>query len=108
MPTEITPAALVHLADLLTYQDGAIVSRKLAASAGGNVSAFAFDAGEELSEHTTPHTALLQVLDGVAHVRVAGVDHTVATGEAIVLPPNEPHAVRAEVRFKMLLTMLKA
>ena len=100
--------ALLRLEQTVAYQDGAIVSRKLAASAGGNVSAFAFDAGEELSEHSTPHTALLQVLDGRAQVRVAGVYHTVAAGEAIVLPPNQPHAVRAEVRFKMLLTMLKA
>ncbi len=101
-------AGLLRLEQAVAYQDGAIVSRKLASSAGGNVSAFAFDAGEELSEHTTPHTALLQVLDGRAQVRVAGADHTVGTGEAIVLPPNQPHAVRAEVRFKMLLTMLKA
>jgi quercetin dioxygenase-like cupin family protein len=100
--------ALLRLEQTVAYQDGAIVSRKLAASAGGNVSAFAFDAGEELSEHTTPHTALLQVLDGRAQVRVAGVDHTVGAGEAIVLPANQPHAVRAEVRFKMLLIMLKA
>ncbi len=100
--------AVLRLEQTVAYQDGAIVSRKLASSAGGNVSAFAFDAGEELSEHTTPHTALLQVLDGAAHVRVAGVDHAVAAGEAIVLPPGAPHAVRAEVRFKMLLTMLKA
>ncbi len=100
--------AVLRVEESVAYQDGAIVSRKLASSAGGNVSAFAFDAGEELSEHTTPHTALLQVLDGRAQVRVAGVDHSVGAGEAIVLPPNQPHAVRADVRFKMLLTMLKA
>ncbi len=106
MPEEA--GAPMRLEQTVAYQDGAIVSRKLAASTGGNITAFAFDAGEELSEHTTPHTALLQVLDGQARVRVAGQEFTLGPGEAIVLPPNQPHAVRAEARFKMLLAMLKA
>ncbi len=103
-----TAGAALSLADTVAYQDGAIVSRTLACNAGGNISAFAFDAGEELSEHTTPHTALLQVLDGEASVRIDGESYTVRAGEAIVLPASRPHAVKANVRFKMLLCMLKA
>ncbi len=101
-------AEVLRLADAVAYQAGAIVSRKLATAPGGNVSVFAFDAGEELSEHTTPHTALLHVLDGRAEIAIDGVAHAVAAGEAIVLPPGHPHAVRAVERFKMVLTMLKA
>ncbi len=99
---------VLRLADAVAYQPGAIVSRKLATAPGGNVSVFAFDAGEELSEHTTPHTALLHVLDGTAEITIDGAPHTVAADEAIVLPPGHPHAVRAVERFKMVLTMLKA
>lgn len=100
--------AVLRLDDAIAYQAGAIVSRKLASAPGGNVTLFAFDAGEELSEHTTPHTALLQVLDGEAEILIDGRPHRVAAGEAIVLPPGHPHAVKATGRFRMLLAMLKA
>jgi quercetin dioxygenase-like cupin family protein len=97
-----------RLAELAQYQDGSIVSRKLTAAAGGNISVFAFAAGEELSEHTTPHTALVQVLDGTAEIRIADRTHRVAAGESLLLPPGVPHALRAVERFKMSLTMLRA
>lgn len=100
--------AVFRLDELVQYQEGSIVSRKLTAASGGNVSVFAFGAGEELSEHTTPHTALLQVLDGEADIRIAQQTHRVASGESIVLPPGVPHAVKAPVPFKMALTMLKS
>jgi len=100
--------AVLRLDDAIAYQAGAIVSRKLASAPGGNVTLFAFDAGEELSEHSTPHTALLQVLDGEAEIRIDGLAHRVSAGEAIVLPPGHPHAVKATGRFRMLLAMLKA
>ena len=100
--------AVFRLEELVQYQDGSIVSRKLATASGGNISVFAFAAGEELSEHTTPHTALLQVLDGEAEIRIAQNTFRVGSGESIVLPPGVPHAVRAHERFKMSLTMLKA
>ncbi len=92
----------------VAYQEGSIVSRKLVSAAGGNISVFAFDAGEELSEHTTPHSALIQVLDGEARIRIEGETFAVAAGESILLPPGRPHAIRADARFKMLLTMLKS
>ncbi len=97
-----------RIGDAVNYQPGAIVSRKLASAPGGHVTVFAFDAGEELSEHTTPHTALLHVVDGRAQITIDGSAHAVAAGEAIVLPPGHPHAVRAVERFRMVLTMLKA
>jgi quercetin dioxygenase-like cupin family protein len=101
-------SAVFRLAELVQYQDGSIVSRKLTAAAGGNISVFAFAAGEELSEHTTPHAALVQVLDGKAEIRIAQQTHHVATGESLLLPPGVPHALKAVERFKMSLTMLRA
>jgi quercetin dioxygenase-like cupin family protein len=84
------------------------VSRQLAKTPGGSVTVFAFDAGEGLSEHTTPHEALLQVLDGTARVEIDGTDHRVGTGQIIRLPGGVPHAVQAEERFKMLLVMVRS
>ena len=97
-----------NLTDLIDYQDGAIVSRQLAKATGGSVTVFAFDEGEGLSEHTTPHDALLQVLDGVALIEIAGSTHQVGEGQIINLPGGVPHAVQAEQRFKMLLVMVRS
>jgi quercetin dioxygenase-like cupin family protein len=95
-----------HLADMAAYQDGAIVSRQVTKSDAGNVTLFAFDAGQELSEHTAPFDALVHVLDGEAEVAIAGRGLLLRTGDAIVLPAGQPHAVKALSRFKMLLTMI--
>ena len=96
------------LAELIDYQDGSIVSRQLAKTPGGSVTVFAFDAGEGLSEHTTPHEALLQVTDGAARVEIEGTAHHVGSGQIIRLPGGVPHAVQAEERFKMLLVMVRS
>ncbi|NMC20881.1 MAG: cupin domain-containing protein [Thermogutta sp.] len=85
----------------------AIVSRILLKNASGSITLFGFDAGQELSEHTTPFEAMLQVLEGAAEVSIAGTWHTVGEGQAILMPAGVPHAVRAKQAFKMLLTMLR-
>jgi quercetin dioxygenase-like cupin family protein len=97
-----------NLTQLIDYQDGSIVSRQLAKTPGGSVTVFAFDEGEGLSEHTTPHDALLQVVDGVALIHIAGSPHLVGEGQVIELPGGVPHAVLAEQRFKMLLVMIRS
>jgi len=98
----------VRLADLANYEEGSVVSNTIHKDAAGTITAFAFDAGEELSEHTAPFEAFIQVLDGEAEITVGGLPHAVATGQLVRLPANIPHAVRAVKRFKMLLTMMKA
>lgn len=95
-------------ADLVDYQEGAIVSRVLLRAPTGSVTLFAFDAGQELSEHTTPFDALVHVVDGEADIVISGRDHRVTNGEMIIMPANDPHAVKAPARFKMLLTMIRA
>jgi quercetin dioxygenase-like cupin family protein len=101
------PAQTRPLAELAAYQEGAIVSRVLVKQPAGSVTLFAFDAGQELSEHTTPFNALVQVLDGELDVTIGGTPHRVGPGEVILMPANVPHALRAPVRFRMLLTMLR-
>ena len=104
----IPKARVVPLAELAAYQEGAIVSRQITKADAGNVTLFAFDVGQELSEHTAPFDALVHVLDGRAEVMIAGEVFSLGTGEAIVLPAGQPHAVKAVARFKMLLTMIRA
>jgi quercetin dioxygenase-like cupin family protein len=101
-------AQVSRLADMAAYQDGAIVSRQVIKAETGNVTLFAFDAGQELSEHTAPFDALVHVLDGEAEVTIAGQGFALQTGDAIILPAGQPHGVRARSRFKMLLTMIRA
>ena len=98
---------MARLSGLLAYQDGSVVSRQLVKNASGGVTLFAFDKGEALSEHTTPHDALIVVLDGRADVTVLGETRSVSAGEAIFMPGGKPHAVAAPERFTMLLVMLK-
>lgn len=110
MPSSLPPTApaVRDLAPLLAVQEGAIVSRVLLKNAGGTVTLFAFDGGQGLSEHTTPYDALVVAVEGRAEVDIARVTHSVAAGQMLVLPANQPHAVRAIGPFKMLLTMLRA
>ncbi len=97
-----------RMADLVAYQEDAVVSRTILKKATGTVTVFAFDRGQSLSEHTAPFEALVQVLDGEAEITIGGVPSRVAAGEMILLPAGVPHAVRALERFKMALTMIRA
>jgi quercetin dioxygenase-like cupin family protein len=107
MPT--TPRAQVlKIADLVDYQDGSVVSRILVKAETGNVTLFAFDEGQDLSEHTVPFDGLVHVLDGEVEIKISGKLFRLRTGDAIVMPANEPHAVKAVKRFKMSLTMIRA
>ena len=95
------------LTDLINYQDGAVVSRTLFKAPSGSITLFAFDAGQGLSEHSTPHDAMVMILDGESRIGVGGEEHTVSAGEALLLPANVPHGLSSEVRFKMVLTMIR-
>lgn len=96
-----------HLKDMLQYQEQAVVSRMLVKNPAGNVTLFAFDGQEGLSEHTAPYDALVIGVEGRAEVRVAGVGHTVAEGDSLLLPAHIPHAVLPMGGFKMLLIMIR-
>ena len=97
---------ILKLNDLVSYQEGSVVSRQITKAESGNVTLFAFDAGQELSEHTAPFDALVQLLDGEAEISISGQSFSLKIGDAIVIPANQPHTVRGMKRFKMLLTMI--
>lgn len=98
---------ILHLTDMVSYNEGSVVSRQITKAEAGNVTLFAFDQDQELSEHTAPFDALVHVLDGEAEIKISGKPFRLKSGDAIIMPANEPHAVRALTRFKMLLTMIR-
>ena len=101
-------AQVLRAGDLVTYQAGAVVSRTIVNQKTGTVTLFAFDAGEALSEHTAPYDALAHALDGEAEITIAGQPFHLDAGEMIIMPANQPHAVKAVKNFKMMLTMIRS
>ena len=98
----------VQLVDLVTYQAGSIVSREIVSRPTGTVTLFAFDAGQGLSEHQAPFDAMVSVLDGQAEIMISGKRYLLRAGDMIIMPANQPHAVKAIERFKMLLIMIRS
>lgn len=101
-------AEVAMAAALVNYQDGSVVSREIVKKPGGTVTVFAFDEGQGLSEHTAPFDALVQVLEGEAEITIAGKPHRVQSGEMILMPANQPHALKALKRYKMILTLIRS
>jgi quercetin dioxygenase-like cupin family protein len=97
-----------NFVESIDYQADSVVSKTLVKKAAGTVTLFAFAEEQGLSEHTTPYDALVQVLDGEAEIVIGGTAHNVGAGESILMPADVPHALKANVRFKMLLTMIKS
>ena len=98
----------VKLVDLSDYQKGSIVSRTIVDKKTGTVTFFAFDEGQGLSEHTAPFDALVYLLDGEAEIVISGKPFRLKAGEMLIMPANDPHALKAIKRFKMILTMIRS
>ncbi|MCJ7559663.1 cupin domain-containing protein [Candidatus Bathyarchaeota archaeon] len=101
-------AQAANLTDLIDYQEGSVVSRTIIDKKAGTVTLFAFDESQGLSEHTAPYDALVYLLDGEADVVISGKPVRLKKGEITIMPANEPHALTAVTRFKMLLTMIRS
>jgi quercetin dioxygenase-like cupin family protein len=95
-------------ADLVDYQDGSVVSRTLLDKKTGTVTLFAFDRGQGLSEHTAPFDALVHLLQGEAEITISGKALRLKEGEMVIMPANQPHALRAIEKFKMILTLIRS
>ena len=92
----------------IDYASGSVVSKTIVKKASGNITLFAFDKGEGLSEHSSPHEALVQILDGSAEITIGVAVYNLESGKSIILPANVPHALKANEKFKMMLTMIKS
>jgi quercetin dioxygenase-like cupin family protein len=100
-------SGVLQQVELVQYQTGSVVSRTLVKKPGGNVTAFAFDKGEGLSEHTAPFDALVLMVEGEAEISISNIAHRVHAGQLLLLPAGQPHAVKAITKFKMILIMIK-
>jgi quercetin dioxygenase-like cupin family protein len=94
--------------DLIEYQKGSVVSREIIKKETGTVTIFAFDKGEGLSEHTAPFDAMVQIIDGKAEITISGSKNILEAGEMIIMPADEPHALKALEKYKMVLTMIRS
>ena len=101
-------AQSIKLIDLVDYQEGSVVSRTIVDKKTGTLTLFAFGEGQGLSEHTAPFDALVYLLDGEAEITISGKTFPLKEGEIIIMPANEPHALKAIKKFKMLLVMIKS
>ena len=99
---------VMRLADLVDYQDGAVVSREIMNKKTGTVTLFAFAAGQGLSEHTAPFDALVYIFDGEVDITISGKTLRLKEGGIVIMPANQPHALKAVSRFKMILTMIRS
>lgn len=106
-PGAIPPSEALPLGDLIAFTEGGIASRVLAKNGGGNLTLFAFDRGQGLSEHTTPFDALVLVLEGLLSLTIDGTAVVARPGTIVRMPANLPHAVEAAVPSRMLLVMLR-
>lgn len=105
---ELNMKQAFRLADLVDYQEGSVVSKTIVEKKTGTVTLFAFDEKQGLSEHTAPFDALVYLLDGEAEVVISGKAIKLKDGEMVIMPANEPHALKAVQRFKMILTMIRS
>lgn len=95
------------LVDAINYQNGSIVSKQILKKPNGNITLFAFDKDESLTEHTSPYEAVVYMVDGEMEIKIGGKPYIVKAGEILVMPADIPHGLKAMVKSKMLLTMIK-
>ena len=107
MSNKVETAKAFSPAESIDYADGSVVSKMIVKKPMGNITLFAFDKSEGLAEHSSPHEALVQVLDGEAEIIIGGIHNRVRKGQYLILPAGIPHSLKANERFKMMLTMIK-
>ncbi|MFL0196237.1 cupin domain-containing protein [Clostridium sp. WILCCON 0269] len=98
---------VLNLQDLISYQEGQVISRTIAQIPSANITLFSLDKGEGISTHVTSGDAMVQILDGTAEITIGNNVFNVKAGETIIMPSDIPHGLEARERFKMLLTVIK-
>jgi quercetin dioxygenase-like cupin family protein len=106
--TDSLIAQPLNLASLIKHQKGSVVSRTIIDKNAGTITLFAFDENQGLSEHTAPYDAFVYIIDGEANIMISGKTFRLKKGELTIMPANEPHAISAVTKFKMLLAMIRS
>ena len=105
--TPIEPVSKMNFCEMVEYSSNGIVSKKVLTKSTGNITLFSFDKDQQLSEHTAPFDAMVQILEGEATIYINKIPYQLGADESIIMPANIPHAVYASSKFKMLLTMIR-
>ncbi len=95
------------LAEAIEFQKNSIVSKQIVKKQNGNITLFAFWENEELTKHTSPYEAFVQILEGEMEIEIGDDKFNLKTGDTILMPANIPHGLKALQNTKMLLTMIK-
>ena len=102
------PASIEDLNIMIEYQENSVVSKTLIDKKVGTVTLFAFDKGQGLSEHTAPFDALVFIFEGEAEITIEGKRFHLKKDQMMIMPANEPHALKAIEKYKMMLIMIKS
>lgn len=104
---KITHSMIFAPCDEIEYQEQGIVSKQLTMNSAGNITLFAFDKGQEISEHSADFDAVIHIIEGEAEIRIDGKAYQLQAGQMIIMPAKIPHAVKSITAFKMLLIMIR-
>lgn len=105
---EMKKATAVITVEIIEYEPHSVVSKTIINKTTGKVNVMSFDAGETLVEKTMPFDSFVQIIDGKAEILIADVSHLLNTGESIIIPAHTASIVRANERFKMILTVIQS
>jgi quercetin dioxygenase-like cupin family protein len=96
------------IVEIIEYVPNSVVTKTIIKKSTGNVSAEAFDTGEGLSEKISPFDTFAQIIDGKAEIIIDGKSHFLNTGQSIIIPAHTPNIIKANVKFKMISTIIKS
>ena len=105
---EMKKATPLIIVEIIEYMPNSVVIKTIIKKTTGNISAASFDMGEALTEKIMPYDTFVQIIDGKAEIVIDGVSHLLDTGQSIIIPAHKPNIVKANVRFKMISTIIKS
>ncbi len=105
---ELKKATAHVIVELIEYEDNSVISKSILKKSTGVISAMSFDSGEGLNEKTSPFDTFAQIIDGTANITIDGKSNILETGQGIIIPAHSPNYIKANGRFKMILTVIKS
>ncbi len=94
--------------EIIEYMPNSVVSTTILKKSTGNINVMSFDSGEGLTEKTSPYDTYAQIIEGSAEIIIEGISYLLEVGQSIIMPAHKPNLIKANVRFKMILTVIKS
>ena len=105
---ELEKEKALIIVEIIEYVPNSVVIKTIIKKSTGNISAVSFDSGEVLTEKIVPYDTFIQIIDGKAEIVIEGISHLLDTGQSIIIPAHKSNIVKANVRFKMISTIIKS